>query len=346
MANPEHLRVVTAGSSALRAWRAAHPHVRLDLASAVLSGANLKDSDLSFSTLHMADFRGGNLSGALFVGSEISHVDFLGADLSAANLTGTELTRVNLSNADLSDATFVRATLMELVLARTNFERARFGATSVGMCDLSQSIGLDSAKHLGPSSIGVETLMLSVRGAGNRMTDQLQAFFRGAGVALEVLLAIPTIRCQIRHYNCFISYGEPDRSFAEKLRADLEQRDVSCWLYSMDSIPGERTWREVGERRRNAERFVVVCSVSALVRDGVLKEIEEQIDDAPETILPISLDTLWIAPGFRVIRGNRDLKPFLLERNYVDFARLPYEAALSKLLAGLRRVTPVARSEW
>jgi len=33
----------------------------------------------------------------------------------------------------------------------------------------------------------------------------------------------------------------------------------------------------------------------------------------------VSVDTLWREPGFRVMRGTRDLKPYLTDRNYADF---------------------------
>ena len=83
--------------------------------------------------------------------------------------------------------------------------------------------------------------------------------------------------------------------------------------------------------------MVVICSAQALVRDGFLKEIEEQIDDNPDKLIPISLDDLWKQQGFRVVRGIRDLKPFLLERNYADFAHLTYNKAFNRLLNALKR---------
>ena len=73
------------------------------------------------------------------------------------------------------------------------------------------------------------------------------------------------------------------------------------------------------------------------MRDGILKEIEEQIDENPDKMIPISLDGLWKQPGFRVVRGTRDLKPSLLDRNYADFANLPYQKALGRLLKDLKR---------
>jgi len=81
----------------------------------------------------------------------------------------------------------------------------------------------------------------------------------------------------------------------------------------------------------------VLCSSKALIREGLLKEIEEQIDEAPDKLIPISLDDLWKETGFRVMRGARDLKPFLIERNYADFAKPPYKKALAKLLEVLER---------
>jgi hypothetical protein len=115
------------------------------------------------------------------------------------------------------------------------------------------------------------------------------------------------------------------------------QKGVTCWLYSIDATVGKRTWREIGEKRRGADKMIALCSCSALIRDGMLKEIEEQLDGDPDKLVPISLDDIWVQPGFKVIRGARDLQPFLVERNYADFKNLPYEDALARLLKGLER---------
>ena len=105
----------------------------------------------------------------------------------------------------------------------------------------------------------------------------------------------------------------------------------------MDSTPGVRTWGEIGVKRRQAEKFIVLCSAEGLIRDGVLKEIEEQIDEDPDKMIPISLDDTWKQPGFRVMRANRDLKPFLLDRNYADFGPWhDYDMSFNRLSQGLR----------
>ena len=227
---------------------------------------------------------------------------------------------------------------VQLDLPEANLSEAKFSYTAIGMCNLSLCTGLDTVKHQKASSVGVGTLVDSFRGAGNRLTLELTSFFRGTGVPDEFLKALPHIVGEIMYYNCFISYGQPDKDFAEGLVKDLEGKGISCWLYSMDSTPGERTQREIGQRRREAEKMIVICSADSLVRDGVLKEIEEQIDEDPDRIVPVSLDELWKHPGFRIMRSTRDLKPLLIERNYANFGDpSSYEESLERLLNGLRR---------
>ena len=209
-------------------------------------------------------------------------------------------------------------------------------STAFGRCDLSLVSGLETVQHEGPSSIGTDTLLLTYRGAGNRLTPELRDFFIKAGVPASLLEALPAIANEIRYHSAFVAYGEPDRAFAERIYGDLQDKGVSCWMYAMDATPGERTWHEIGQKRREAGKFIVLCSAEGLVRDGPKKEIEEQMDDDPDKIIPISRDDLWKAPGFEVRRAGRDLKPFLVERNWADFSPgAEYDNALAKLLRGL-----------
>ncbi len=310
MANPEHVKIVRQGVAAIAEWRRQNPSVRLDLSEADLFSVSLFGADL------------------------------FGADLSGADLTSAHLLGANLSKADLTKADLYGAYLFDAKLVGTDLAQARLGATSLGRCDLSQAIGLSAVHHQGPSSIGVDTLIASFRGAGNKLTPDLETFFLGAGVPKELLARLPEIVGAVEYYSCFISYGQPDLSFAQRLRDDLVARGVSCWLYDLDATPGEPTWGEIGRKRREADKMVVICSAAALVRDGALKEIEEQIDEDPEKMVPISRDGVWIQPGFRVMRATRDLGPWLRERNYADFSdESCYEESLQRLLGALRRKT-------
>jgi len=367
MANPEHMALVGKGSEAIAEWRRANPGVRLDLFQADLGRADLKAADLSradlawvklpLADLRRADLRWTSLRWAYLLGADLPEAKLGGADLLLANLmvvtlrcadlSGTNLTAANLGGADLRQAKLTRgdmggANLSGANLSGADLSHARLRVTSLSNVDLSQVIGLETVKHESPSSVGADTLILSFRGAGNRLTPELETFFRGAGVPEGLLEALPDIVRDIKYYTCFIAYGQPDVEFANRLVGDLRGKGVSCWVYDMDATPGERTWGEIGRRRREADKMVLVCSAKALVRDGVLKEIEEQIDEDPDKLVPVSLDDLWKEPGFKVIRGSRDLKPFLMERNWADFAGWEsdpsrYDRALERLLAGLKR---------
>ena len=55
-------------------------------------------------------------------------------------------------------------------------------------------------------------------------------------------------------------------------------------------------------------------------------------------MVPVSRDNIWSEPGFQVMRAGRDLKPFLLDKNYADFSDGSlYEESLQRLLKALRR---------
>jgi hypothetical protein len=359
MANAEHVELARKGARAIAEWRRANPGVRLDLSGANLAGADLSGANLAGTDLSNADLSGANLSGSILGWANLISTDLSGADLSGAmlhmaNLAGADLPGANLgganfsganifladlSGADLSGASLFMANLSSALLTGASFSMAQLKYTTLADVDLSHVIGLATVVHESPSSVGQDTLIESVRGAGNKLTRDLKTFFRAAGVPKELLEKLREIAAEVKYYSCFICYGEPDAKLAERLTNSLRARGASCWWHPTDATPGERTWGEIGAKRREAERMVVLCSAAALVRDPVLKEIEEQMDDDPDKLVPISLDDLWKAPGFRVARGTggRDLKPFLIERNWADFDKVGYKKGLERLLVGLRR---------
>jgi hypothetical protein len=362
MANPEHIEIVRLGPGAIAAWRIAHPAEQLDLIGADLTGsqlpqaalssadfrlANLRDvnfgeADLSAARLAYSNLSGANLSAATLFDADLTWVDAIGANFRAANLGNASLIGANLSGAylggaNLKGAQLSRATLNWTELTGADISEVTLAMTALCGLDLSAVKGLPSARHRFLSSVGVDTLITSFRRARSVITPELATFFRATGVPQELLDALPCIVAEIKYYSCFISYGQPDLTFATKLYENLKSRGVSCWLYEMDKTVGKPTRREIAEVRRGADRFVVLCSAAALVRDGVLEEIEDQINEDPERLVPISLDDLWREPGFQVMRGKHNLKPELENRNYADFANRPYEEALEELLRGLRR---------
>lgn len=319
MANPEHVALVLSGAMAPGERWLSDLKERLDL-----SGADLAGADLAGAYLDKADLSTAKLSGA----------DLRGAWLGDVNLTFADLTGANLSKAFLFGVMFYGSGVFD-----ADFSNAILSYSSFAHVDLSGARGLATLTHNAPSGVGVDTVVASIRGAGNKLTPELLVFFRAAGVPAELLEALPGIVAEVKYWTCFIAYGQPDVEFASRLKNDLVAHGVSCWLYGMDATVGEPTWAEIVRKRRGAEKVVVLCSLKALVRPGMLKEVEEQVDEDMAKLMPVSLDNDWREPGFKVMRDSRNLKPYLEDVNYADFANLEYEEALERLLAGLRRDT-------
>ncbi|MDH5267238.1 MAG: toll/interleukin-1 receptor domain-containing protein [Candidatus Bathyarchaeota archaeon] len=363
MANPKHVAVVRKGAAAIKEWRRMNPRKVLqldtadlskidlagadlsdsDLFRADLSGANLMKANLSTAYLFLADLESADLSQANLSNALISDANLRSAKLSRANLFGAILTLANFTVADLSEASLINSSLyvtsfLNTKFDRTNFTDARMHGTVMCNCDLGTCVGLETVRHDGPSYIDYVTLVNSFRDAGNRFTPEMETFFANAGMPKQLLDELPMILAEVKYCACFICYGHPDVKFAKRLEKDLKSRGVSCWLYEMHSTPGKRTWEEITMKRREAEKMIILCSVKVLMRDGVKKEIEEQIDEGRDKIVPVSLDYDWKHEGFEVKRGQRDLKPSLLERNYADFCdESKYDESLNRLLTGIKR---------
>ena len=346
---------------------------QIDLSRANLEGADLTGASLYRSRLAGANLRRANLRGVSFDAVALPSADLTHADLRGANARGVDLSRANLSwaaldsaviSADLSHATLQGASLRDTnlidadlsdanlsgsYLIRTRFQNSRLSRTDISRvtlngsifvdCDLSNCIGLRSAIHDAPSYIGTDTLIASLLGSANGWELRLQTFLIRAGVPRELLEALPRIIAGVEFCSTYISYARPDRPFAEALHENLVARRVPCWLRELDAAPQERALNLMGAEGRDVEKVVVLCSAQALAREAVLEQIAQQIDDAPDKIVPISLDSIWKEPGFRVMLGERDFKPFLVGRQHADFAfTTTYVGELERLLAALRRV--------
>jgi len=374
MANPKHVEIMRKGAASISKWMGKNPRQTLCLSGADLSGADLSMANLCGIDLEGADLYKVRLHGALLLGTRLNNANLSEADLYRANLaysflrdanlsaadlfgadlTGADLTRANLTGANLTDSRIrgvalsqtdftgtrlTDASLYYINAALVNLTNAKMCGTTCGSCDFSYGVGIDTIQHEGRSYVDYTTLMISFGNAGKQFTPALESFFLSAGVPKQLLDAFPRIFENVDYCSCFVCYGEPDRAFAEKLVRDLKKKDVPCWLYSMDCTPGERVFEEIAHRRREADNMIVLCSVESLIRDGVLKEIEEQIDEDPDKIVPISLDNVWRQSGFVIRRGKReDLKAFLLDRNYADFSnKSKYNESLERLLKGIKR---------
>lgn len=139
------------------------------------------------------------------------------------------------------------------------------------------------------------------------------------------------------YLTCFISYGEPDRETAKRIRDSLTTAGVDCWYYASDRTGGQRTWPEIVKQIHIRDRFLILCSAASLSREGSQRELEVAVDDDSDSIIAVSIDDIWTQSGFTVARGSRNLKYYLTDRNFVDLRdEKDFGKAINELLVILR----------
>ena len=306
MANPEHEKILSKGVKAWNAWREKHRDVAIDLSSTFLSGVNLSGANLS----------GANLSGADLVGVDLSGVKLVGANLSGAAFYGAKLLNTDLNGADFTDA--------------------RLGNTTFTRNDLSQVNGLNTVRHVSPSTISIDTIYQS---HGNIP----EVFLRGCGVPESFIVQMRALVASteaIQFYSCFISYSSKDQDFANRLHADLQSRGVRCWFAPEDMKIGDRFRIKIDESIRVYDKLLLVLSENSVSSQWVEKEVETAMEREREQgktmLFPVQLDEA--ASGIKAgwpadVRRSRHIGDFRMWKDH-DSYRRAFDRLLRDLKAG------------
>lgn len=241
---------------------------KANLARANLQGANLNNAVLTWSTLGRA-----NLKSAQFVEADLNATNLCGSDLRDANLKyasliGANLTRANLEGADLSYAIV--------------------GGSLFGNVDLSVVKGLDTLVHLGPSTIGIDTVFKS---KGNIP----EVFLRNAGVPTDLFKSIKSqIDLEYTYTSCFISYTSKDESFAHKLFSDLQEQGMRCWVVTEQMRKKERHYPIFDAALNLHDKHILIVSENSLDRNWIEDEIKISLEKEEATgqslLIPLVLD--------------------------------------------------------
>jgi len=329
MANREHLAKLKEGVEGWNEWRRANPQIRPNLSRANLYRANLGGADLSRAKLSVAYLSEANLSGANLTGANLGVADLSKADLSSANFTGTYLQEADFSKARLR---------------HTVFSYAALGPTVFANNDLSRVIGLETVVHLGPSTIGIDTIYRS------RGKIPL-AFLRGAGVPDNFIEYMGSLTGKaFEFYSCFISYSTKDQEFADRLYADLQNKGVRCWFAPHDIQAGKKIHEQIDEAIRRDERLLLILSTSSMkspwVKTEIRKARKREIEEKRRVLFPVSIVPftdvrMW--ESFYADEGM-DLAEEIREYYIPDFSDWKnhgsYAKAFEKLLGGLKSENP------
>jgi TIR domain/Pentapeptide repeats (8 copies) len=170
--------------------------------------------------------------------------------------------------ADLREANLREANLSNASLDNSNFWRAIVNFTIFGNVNLSSCIGLDSVEHRGPSTLGVDSIILS-KGQMPRV------FLRGVGLPDEWIDYIPSLLGEgIQFFSSFISYSSVDKPFAVRLHDALQSKGIRCWLDEKQLLPGHDISRELERGIRLWDKFLLCASKNSLTSPWVEEEIQ------------------------------------------------------------------------
>jgi hypothetical protein len=268
-----------------------------NLSAADLEGTRLHGADLTGATLIAADCNGADLSDAKLSPAGLPDANLMWADLSGANLNGAvlcraDLTWANLRTTDLSNAGLTGAQLRGADLTRANLSCADLtdawcGATAFVDVDLSTTNGLKTMLHMGPSSVGVDTLYKSegkipevfLRGCGLsdweiESTKLYDPSLSGAETT-DIAYRVVHLRNSqpFQYHSCFISYSTLDQEFAERLHADLQAKGVRCWFAPHDIQGGRKIHEQIDEAIRLHDRPLLILSEHSMSSEWVKTEI-------------------------------------------------------------------------
>ncbi len=321
MANEEQLALIKQGQLEWNRWRLSHPDVAIDL-----TGVDLRKGNLVGRDLQGVDLRGTNLSGALLwyadlQGAELSKVhmeeaelhrtNLTQATLTGAHLTGSHLTETNLQNtnmqkvnlqktilhyanltsADLTGADLRGAAFSQVTLTGMTVANALLWLTRWNDVDFRGVIGLPAVRHLGPSTIGCDTLIAS----HGQIPDE---FLRGCGVSDDFITFAHTLAQTPRYDSVILSYDPEDAALGTRLYDDLQISHVRCWAYPLNMKLGERAdgiYLNPKDVMRIRQKLVVLISQSGIQSEWLPNEMKvalrQEEQDQRILVVPITLDT-------------------------------------------------------
>lgn len=117
----------------------------------------------------------------------------------------------------------------------------------------------------------------------------------------------------------FVSYSHEDGLFAKRLTTDLKHHRVNVWLDQFDIVAGKSWARQVGEALDRCRVMLLIMSPASMESGNSEDEWNYYLDQG-KPIIPILYRSCRV--------------PYRLNKlQYVDFATLPYERALTRLVA-------------
>jgi hypothetical protein len=264
------------------------------------------------------------------------------ADIRGVNLSKANLSKVNLSLAILSEANLSKANLRETNLSKADFKDSTLAFTTIANIDLSTVKELETVRHLGPSTIGIDTIYES-------KGKIPEVFMRGAGVPEQFITYMRSLAANpIEFYSCFISYSSNDQQFAERLYADLRVKNVRCWFAPHDVQGGKKLHEQIDQAIHLHEKVLLILSSHSMSSEWVKTEIakarKREVGEKKQVLFPVrlvSFDTIRDWECFDADAGKdsaREIREYFIP-DFSDWKNHDsYIAAFGRLLQDLKAV--------
>ncbi len=298
--------------------------LRIIFSDVVLEGACFRGADLAF-TLFEA-----NLKGADFENTELAWANFGSSNLAKANFRGAHLRHTHFESSVLRDCDFEGAELEHTSLL------------DVSLVSLCRSPGL---VHNAPSYVDHRTVMRSI--SAPHLKECLSRMGTPA-VFVEYMIDCARSLSEKSMFHLlqstFISYGEPDREFAQRLYEALHESGVRTFFFPEHGLPGKKLHRVMREGVNDFDRVIVVCSEASLSRKGLLNEIEETLqrearDGGASYLIPVRTDDYIFRSDCGI---DSNIRQAIRDRVVADFTNIEadpakFDRSLQKLIAALRK---------
>lgn len=277
---------------------------------------DLEGADLRWTHLWSANLKGAHLKGA-----NLKHADFEEADLSDADLSDTYLGHTLFRNTNLRNSIFSHAIMYATVFMDV---------------DLSQVKGLETGKHLGSSSLFLDTLVKS--------HGQIpEVFLRGAGGPSSVYACLIEYNHLLTDAStdyppCFLVYSHEDEELARHLSRDLYTHGIRCWFDAGDVLPGLFLFEGIVSPVRFYDTVVLILSDEPEYKEWADNDIRAALEqeelEGLQVLFPLFRDAKVLTsdhPWTAYLRETRELGDFRQWQNEAE-----YQQAFSQLLYDLK----------